>query len=258
MMADARDEDRTGDLLVQEVDEDLRREQYLNLWRRYGVYVVAAMVAIVVVVAGYQGWKGWQADQRDKAAARYAAAIALVDAGKTKDGEDALAKIAGDGGGFAVLAGMRRAELLAQDGDTKGAVAAYEQLAASGAPELLRGLATLKAAMLILNAPSGAGIDGTAIEGRVDGLGLAGNPWYYQATELEALFARKKGDTAHAVELFKRLADDAQAPQGIRARAAEFLAALGPAAAIEPSQAAVKSGAAAAAAAISAAKDPAK
>jgi len=257
-MADARDEDRTGDLLVQEVDEDLRREEYLKLWRRYGAYIVAGVVAVVVVVAGYQAWQGWQKDQREKAASRYAAAIALADAGKTKDAEDALAKISADGGGFAVLAGMRRAELLVTAGDTKGAVAAYQQLASSSVPETLRGLATLKAGMLVLNAPSDAGIDSASVEGSVDALGSAGNPWYYQATELEALFARKKGDNAHAIELFKRLADDAQAPQGIRTRATEFLASLGPMAAAQPSADAINSGAAAAAAALSAAKEISK
>jgi hypothetical protein len=58
-------------------------------------------------------------------------------------------------------------------------------------------------------------------------LAVSGNPWYYQGTELMALFAHKKGDDKHAIDLFKQLADDAQAPQGIRARAAEMLAALG-------------------------------
>jgi len=96
MMADARDQDPTGDILIQEVDEDLRREQYLKLWKRYGVYAIAGVVAVVVIVAGWQGWQGWQRDQRDKAAQHYAAALALVEAGKTKDAEDALAKIAAD------------------------------------------------------------------------------------------------------------------------------------------------------------------
>jgi len=227
MMADARDQDPTGDILIQEVDEDLRREQYLKLWKRYGVYAIAGVVAVVVIVAGWQGWQGWQRDQRDKAAQHYAAALALVEAGKTKDAEDALAKIAAEGNGFAVLAGMRRAALLSDGGDIKGAVAAYDQIAASGAPELLRGLATVKEGLLALGAPADAGVDAAAVESKIGALALVGSPWYYEANELLALFARKKGDNPHAIELFKRLADDAQAPQGIRARATEMLASLG-------------------------------
>jgi hypothetical protein len=233
-MANVRDEDRTGDILIQEVDEDLRREEYLKLWRRYGAAAIAIAVAVVVVFAGWQAWLGWQKDQRDQAAARYAAAVALIDAGKTKEAEAALAAIEGGDKGFAILAGMSRAQLLAKDGDLKGAMAAYEQIAASDAPELLRDLAALKEGLLALSLPGDTG----AVENHIAGLAVAGQPWYYQATEEMALFARKKGDDKHAVELFKRLADDAHAPQQMRARAAEMLAALAPPSAVAASDAA--------------------
>lgn len=235
-MANVRDEDRTGDLLIREVDEDLRREQILKFWRRYGAYVAAVAVAVVVVVAGYQAWQGWQKDQREKAAGRYAAAVALADAGKTKEAEAALAAIGGGDKGFAVLAAINRAELLAKDGDPKGAMAAYDQLAASDAPKLLRDLAVLKEGLIALNAPGDAG----PIEAKVTALATAGEPWYYAATEQAALFARKKGDDKHAIELFKKLADDAHAPQGVRARATEILAAIAPAPIAAPAPAAPK------------------
>lgn len=224
-MANARDEDRTGELLIQEVDEDLRNEQYAKLWKRYGSWVIAAAVLVVVIVAGYQGWKAWQERKQTEAGERYGAALALEQAGKTKEADEALAKIAaaGDGTGFAALAGMRRAESLAKAGDTKGAMAAYEQLSTADIPKLMRDLATIKEALLALDTTGDTG----AIEARVGALAVSGNPWYYQGTELVALFAHKKGDDKHAVDLFKQLADDAEAPQGIRALSAEMLAALG-------------------------------
>lgn len=223
-MANASDEDRTGALLIQEVDDDLRHEQYARLWKRYGSWLIVAAVALVVVVAGYQGWQSWQTRQRAEAAERYGSALALADAGKTKEADEAFAKIAAtDSKGFAVLAGMRRADALAQSGDTKGAMAAYEQLSTADVPKLMRDLATIKEGLLALNVTG----DTASAESRIGALATSGNPWYYQATELTALFAHKKGDDKHAVELFKQLADDAQAPQGIRARAAEMLAALG-------------------------------
>ena len=234
-MANASDEDRTGDLLIQEVDEDLRHEQYVKLWRRYGGWVIVGAVALVAGVAGWQGWQAWQANQREAAARHYAAAIALLDSGKTKDAEDALAKIAGGDRGFAALAGMREAELLVKNGDTKGAMAAYAKLAEGDLPKELRDLAIIKEGLLALNTPGDTG----AVEAQLGAVAAPGNPWYYQATELTALFDHKKGDDKHAVEIFKQLADDPQAPAGVRARAAEMLAALGPAApaAAEPGKA---------------------
>ncbi len=224
-MANASDEDRTGDLLIQEVDEDLRNEQLMKLAKRYGGWVAVAAVVLVIAVAGYEAWQAWQARQRERASADYAAAISLLDTGKTKEAEDALAKIASGDSGFAALAGMRRAEVLASKDDAKGAMAAYEQLAAGPLPKELRDLATIKEGFLALNQPGDTG----RVEARLGAVAVAGNPWYYQAAELQALFAHKKGDDKHAVELFKQLADDTQAPAGVRGRAAEMMRALGPA-----------------------------
>jgi len=237
-MADASDKDRASDLLIQEVDEDLRREQYQRLWRRYGAYAIAGAVAIVIVVAGWQAWQGWQKRQRLEEAGRYAAALALIDAGKSKEAEGALAVLSGDSSGFAVLAGMRRAELLAQDGDRKGAESVYEQIAASRAPSVLRDLAAIKEGLLALDDTG----DTAAIEARVAALAVITNPWHFQATELQALFARKKGDQRRAAELFKQLADDAQAPAGLRDRAAEMLAAQPASGAVAPPTAMIAPG----------------
>ena len=40
------------DSLAREVDEELRREQLLKLWEKYGTYVVALIALIVVGVGG--------------------------------------------------------------------------------------------------------------------------------------------------------------------------------------------------------------
>jgi hypothetical protein len=72
--------------------------------------------------------------------------------------------------------------------------------------------------------------DPTQLEQRLAPLSAAANPWHYSATEALALIAQRKGDAKRATELYKQLADDLAAPPGIRARAAEMLAVLGPAA----------------------------
>ena len=81
----ASDKDSAGDLLIQEVDEELRRDQYQQLWKRYGNFVIAAVLGMILVVAGYQGWQTWQAKQRQDEAAKYAIAQALAAQGKTQE-----------------------------------------------------------------------------------------------------------------------------------------------------------------------------
>lgn len=211
-----------GDLLLQEVSEDLRREQMLKLWRRYGVYVLLAALGLVLGVAGYQGWKAWRTSQLQKSAIRFSEAATLAGDGKTALAAAKLAELGADGhGGYATAALMAEADIKARAGDVAGAREAYKKLAASGAGPLYRDLATLKDALLALE-------NGDAdIAPRLSGLLVEGNPWRYQALEALAAATRQKGDLTQAMEHYRKIADDLNAPQGSRARAAEALAALG-------------------------------
>ncbi len=54
----------------------------------------------------------------------------------------------------------------------------------------------------------------------------AGDPWRPTVLELTAIARLQSGDKSGALDLYKSLADDLAAPQGLRARAAEMAAAL--------------------------------
>jgi hypothetical protein len=216
------EQDHVSDMLIQEVDEDLRRDQYLKLWKAYGKYAVAGAVAIVLGVAGHQAWLGYKDKRFQQSAARFQAADDLITAGKPAEAETRLAEIAGDKGGFAMLAGFRRAQMQVEAGDEAGAIASYDALSHGDAPQVFRDLAVLKGAMLALDKD-----DPEALSKRLQPIADKSNPWRFTATELLALVANRRGDKAQAVKLFKGLADDSEAPQAIRARAAEMLTVLG-------------------------------
>ena len=217
------DQDQAGDLLIQEVDEDLRREQYLKLWQAYGKYAIALAAMIVVAVAGHQAWQGWKERQFQSEAARYQAAEDLLAAGKQADASAKfLELVAENKGGFSMLAGFRRAELQVEAGDESAAIASYEALSHGNAPQEFRDLALVKGAMLALDKD-----DPEALAKRLQPISDGAGPWRFTATELLALVASRRGDNATAAALFKRLADDADAPQSIRARAAEMTVLFG-------------------------------
>jgi hypothetical protein len=56
----------------------------------------------------------------------------------------------------------------------------------------------------------------------------AGNPWRPTALEVTAAADLKAGNKSAALDIFKQLADDPTAPEGVRGRAAEMSAALQP------------------------------
>ena len=60
--------------IFKEVDEDLRRDNFEKLWKKYGFYFIGLAVTVVLAVAGVQGWRAYDLDQRGKMSDRYGAA----------------------------------------------------------------------------------------------------------------------------------------------------------------------------------------
>ncbi|HZB90691.1 MAG TPA: tetratricopeptide repeat protein [Stellaceae bacterium] len=209
--------------IFQEVDEELRREQFARLWARYGKYVIVAAVLVVLATAGVTQWRQYRKHQREAEGARYIAALDLARAGKDKDAADAFSVIAREaGGGHAMLARLQEAALKERAGDIGGAVVVYKGLAADTALDpAYRDLATLLAAQDELR--SG---DPKAVIAQLAPLTSASSPWHPTALELTALAQLKSGDKAAARATYQRIADDLSAPQNLRARATEMITAL--------------------------------
>jgi hypothetical protein len=208
--------------VFREIDEELRRDNLLKLWSRYGRYIIGIAVAVLVIAGGIVAWRDHQASERRAQSTLYASALALAGEGKNADAAKVFAAVAHEGVGYGALASFEEAELLAKSGDRKGAVAAYQRIAADSQVEpAFREMATLLAAMHGM--PDS---DPQSIIDRLAPMAAAGNPWRGTATELMAAARLKSGDKNGALELYKQLADDLSAPQNLRARAAELAAAL--------------------------------
>jgi hypothetical protein len=210
--------------IFREIDEELRRDNFLKLWSRYGRYVIAAAILALAVAGGIAAWHAHQLSERQAQSARYASALALSQAGKNGDAATVFATVAKEGGGYSVLASFENAALLAKAGDHEKAAAAYDRIAeAGGISPNFRDLAVLLSVMQqTLDA------DPKAAVGRLAPLAAAGNPWRPTALELTAAAQLKLGDAKAALAIYKGLADDLAAPRSLRARAAEMTAALAP------------------------------
>ena len=209
--------------IFQEVDEELRRENFAKLWARYNKYVIALAVLIVVATFGITQWRQYQLRHRQSEGVRYAAALDLARQGKEKDAADAFASIARQAsGGHATLARLEEGAIKSRSGDNAGAIAVFDGVAGDGSLDALyRDVATLLWAQESLK--SG---DPRAIIARLAPLTSAESAWHATALELTALAQLKAGDRAAAHATYQRIADDLAAPQGARARATEMVAAL--------------------------------
>ncbi len=216
-------DDAAADLLIKEVDEDLRHERLETLWKTYGNLIIGASVALVVGVAGFQGWKAWDARERQHSSAQFSEATRLIEQGKRDQATTLLAKLVAEGtSGYRVLSELKLADLKQEAGDLASAAALYERIVAGGADTTYRDVARLKAAYLKLDTA-----DPAAVEKLVEPLIVESSAWRHSAREITALAAAKRGDQAKAADLYRKIADDSAAPQGLRTRAAEMLAAIG-------------------------------
>lgn len=213
-----------SDDLFREVDEEVRQDQYLKLWKQYGVYIAGVVLAVVLITVGVVVWRDLQRSELEADGEEMLAALAVAE----ERPDEALDKLAalGDEGtkGYRLLARLREAALLSERGDARSAVDIYDTVAAdTGQAQIYRDLAKL------LSVSHGMSImDRGEVEDRLAPLVGDDNPWRYSARELVATAVMASGDTAAAREAFQALVDDVDAPSGIRARAAELLAILAP------------------------------
>ena len=208
--------------IFREIEEELRRDNLLKLWQRYGKYVIAVAVLALLIGGGIVAWREHEASERRAQGQRYSNALALVREGKDGEATKVFAQLAREGGGYSLLAAFEEAGLLAKTGDRKGSIAAYDRIAgAPGTDPEFRDLAVLLSATQLL----ADGDAGAAIE-HLQKLTANGNPWRASALDLTAAAKLKAGDRSGALAIYKELTDDLSAPQGLRARAAEMAAAL--------------------------------
>ncbi len=201
--------------LMSEIESDLREQELRKIWERYNKPIIALCVAIVIGVAGAQLWRQHQTEQRLDLAARFEAAQADLAQGKTDDAMAVFADVAkARGEGFAALAELNRAAILAQKNDIDGAVAIYKTIAADAkADQVFRDLAVILQVQHTLDRD-----DPKVLEPMLAPLTNPGNPYHNVANELSALLAAKQGDYARASQLATQVLTDPATPQYMRLR----------------------------------------
>ncbi|MGZ3411325.1 MAG: tetratricopeptide repeat protein [Xanthobacteraceae bacterium] len=198
--------------IFREVDEEVRRDQFKQLWDRYGIIAIVAAVLVVVAVGGWRGYQWWQSNMAAEAGATYDLAADLETQGKTAEAEAAFTKLATDGtSGYRVLARFRAAST---EPDPKAAVTAYDAISRdSSVSKLLQDFATLRAGLLLVDTAPLA-----EMTQRLEPLAGAKGAFRHTARELLALSAIRASDTAAAKRWLDEMIADAETPQSVRAR----------------------------------------
>jgi len=81
--------------IFREIDEELRRENLLKLWSRYGKYIIAVVVLVLLIAGAIAAWRSHEASERRAQSARYSAGLALMREGKAADASRLFAQPSG-------------------------------------------------------------------------------------------------------------------------------------------------------------------
>jgi hypothetical protein len=205
--------------IFREVDEDVRRDRFEQIWKQYGNLIVAATLVMVLAVGGWQVYQHFLLKREQRASAKFQTAIELSQAGNGADAEKLFASIAKKGpAGYTALARFREAAEIGKRDPAAGA-SLYDSLAAdSSLGPALQGLAELRAAMLLSDQLSAADL-----KKRLDPLAQASSPWRNLARELLGLAELKSGDYEAAGRYFDEIITDPEAPAGVRQRVEIYL-----------------------------------
>src|SRR4026209_42964 len=118
------------DSLAREIDEELRREQLLKLWERYGIHLVAVAVLLIGGIGGYKYYEHRRALAAEAAGASLVMAAREAAQNKKAEAQKVLEGIATNApAGYAVIARLRLAAAERDAGKTAEAAAAFEAIA---------------------------------------------------------------------------------------------------------------------------------
>lgn len=205
----------SDDSFFREVNEEIRQEKAKALWDRYGPAAIVIAVLVVIGTGMFVAWEYWHENNANQSGDQFSQALILANSGKADEALAAFDALEKDGyGAYPLLARMRAATVQADKGDFKAGIAGFDEVAAdTSIPNVIRDIARLRAAMLLVDHGSYADVSS-----RVEALTNDTNPLRHSAREALGLAAWKEGKLTDALKLFEQISSDDGAPRNARQR----------------------------------------
>lgn len=214
---------QNNDAFLREVDEELRKDQALDLWHRYGRTLIIALAGALAALGGVLFWQSHQRKTAEREGEQLQAAYDDLGAQKVAAASQSLAALAqSSADGYRAVARFTQADIALQKDDLKGAAQQFAAIAADQSiAKPFRDLALIRQTSAEFDA-----LKPDVVVARLRGLAVAGNPWFGSAGELVAVAYLKQGRRDLAARLFGQIAATEQVPASIRQRAVQMAGVL--------------------------------
>lgn len=202
-------------VFMREVDDAVRKDQYTDFGRKYGVPLVAVIVLGLVAFGGYLLWNSRQEAAMEQQSETLVSALDQIQAGNLSTGSERLDSLANEGeGGAQTAARMLQAGIALEQGNDAEAVRLFAAIAADeGAPAAMRDLATIREVAARFDT-----MEPEQVIERLRPLAVPGNPWFGSAGELVALAHLEAGNQDAAGALLAQIAQAEGVPEALRSR----------------------------------------
>jgi len=214
----------SNDTFLREVDENLRRDQFQDFFKKNGKWVA---LLVVLFLAAVGGWIFWREQQNQKAAEQSEQLHSIftdIASGRRQNIQprvDALEKSHSDA--VRASAMLTDAAVALEQNNRSAAIAKYREIVDDeGLPQIYRDLGTIRLTALEFDT-----LQPQQVIARLEPLAKAGNPWFGSAGEMTALAYLKQNKKAEAGRMFAAVAADTQVPDSIRTRAVQVAGTLG-------------------------------
>jgi hypothetical protein len=213
----------TDEAFLREVDEELRRDQALQIWRRWGRWIVVAIVAGLVAFAGVLLWNNHQDSVAGKKGEQLDQALDDMKTDRAK-ADAALKDLAASGGkGYGTAARLAQAGEFAAKNDPRSAAGILSGIAGdSNVPRPIRDMAVIRQTTLEYDS-----LKPEAVVDRLKQYAQPDSPWFGSAAELVAIAYLRQGKRDLAGKLYGQLAKSEKVPPSIRQRAVQMASVLG-------------------------------
>jgi hypothetical protein len=214
----------SNDTFLREVDENLRRDQVQDFFKKNGTWIA---LAVVLFLGAAGGWIYWE-QRQNKLAAEQSEQLHSVFTDIAQNRQQTVpqrlqALEQSNLDAVRATAVLTEAALALDKNNRAAAIAKYRELVDDkGLPQVYRDAGTIRLTALEFDT-----LKPEEVVARLEPMAKAGNPWFGSAGEMTALALLKQGKKAEAGRLFAQIAADAQVPPSIRSRAVQVAGTLG-------------------------------
>lgn len=199
---------------MDEIREDVRREELVRIWKRYGHWLIIGTLALFTGTVAAIYWQSHREQQKIQRAHLYETALDLLDEGHKAEALEKLKTFAGQGDQGYTLLG-----LLKQVDQNEESIVHLQQIVDN--PKIEASFRDLANLMIIQREVDQPGA-GNAIQ-KLQPVVSSNSPWRSLANELLALAYLRTNRISDAQNIFVNILQDESATEGVRLRARAFL-----------------------------------